>query len=183
MFIKVKELELRRIVFDENFLPGMIDLGPDVRQKTALQAKGHAELIQENRGAKQVVEDIRLVGKFSTQVEVRCARCLDPVVQDVGEAFDLLYRPQGVDARGDEASISQAETEIGYYQGEGLLLEDVIKEQLLLALPVKLVCNAECKGFCPHCGANLNAESCACQNTMSDPRWSALEDIRKKLER
>ena len=45
MFIKVKELELRRIVFDENFLPGMIDLGPDVRQKTALQAKGHAELI------------------------------------------------------------------------------------------------------------------------------------------
>jgi len=69
-------------------------------------------------------------------VEIYCARCLEPVAQEAGEAFDLLYRPQGVDARGDEVSISRAETEIGYYKGEGLLLEDVIKEQLLLALPL-----------------------------------------------
>ena len=182
MFIKVKELELRKIVFDENFLPGMIDLGPDVRQKMALQAKGHAELIQENRGAKQIVEDIRLVGKFSTQVEVRCARCLDPVLQDVGEAFDLLYRPQGVDARGDEASISQAETEIGYYSGEGIQLEDVLREQILLALPLRIVCSESCRGLCPGCGKNLNVESCACEEQPPDPRWAALADIKSKLK-
>ena len=182
MFIKVKELELRKIVFDENLLPGVIDLGPDIRQKSPLAAAGQVELIRENRGAREVVEDIRLVGKFSTKVEVRCARCLEPVAADVGEAFDLLYRPLGVDAKGDEASISRAETEIGYYQGEGLLLEDVLKEQILLALPVKQVCSAECKGLCPQCGVNLNLESCDCVSTMRDPRWSALEEIRKKLE-
>ncbi len=87
-----------------------------------------------------------------------------------------------MDAKGNEVSISQAETEIGYYQGEGLLLEDVLKEQVLLALPVKQVCRANCKGLCPHCGSNLNTESCECVSTMSDPRWAALEDIRKKLE-
>jgi len=60
-----------------------------------------------------------------------------------------------VDAKEDDASIGPGETEIGYYQGEGLLLEDVLKEQLLLALPVKLLCRANCKGLCPHCGRNL----------------------------
>ena len=130
-----------------------------------------------------MVEDIRLVGSFSTEVEVRCARCLDPVDNVIAEKFDLLYRPLGVDARGDEVAISQAETEIGYYQGDGLLLEDVLKEQVLLALPVKQVCRANCKGLCPHCGKNLNVESCDCVVTMQDPRWAALEDIRKKLER
>lgn len=182
MFIKIKDLELRKIEFDQDFEPGVIDLGPDAQQKTPFHTQGRAELIRENRGARQVVEDIRLVGSFCTQVEVRCARCLDPVTRDVGESFDLIYRPQGVDARGEERSISRAETEIGYYQGEGLLLEDVLKEQALLALPVKQICSSECKGLCPQCGRNLNVEDCDCVTTMSDPRWAALEDIRKKLE-
>lgn len=182
MFIKIKDLELRKIEFDENLEPGLLDLGTDIQQKAPFHARGRAELIRENRGAREVVEDIRLVGSFSTQVEVRCARCLEPVRRDIQESFDLIYRPQGVDAMGEESSISLAETEIGYYRGEGLLLEDVLKEQILLALPVKLVCSNECKGLCPQCGGNLNVEDCNCVATMSDPRWAALEDIRKKLE-
>ena len=182
MFIKIKDLELRKIVFDEQIQPGTIDFGPDVEQIGTLHAAGRAELIRENRGSKVVVEDIRIVGDLSTQVQMRCARCLDPVKRQVKEQFDLVYRPQGVDTVGEEVSISLAETEIGYYQGQGLLLEDVLKEQILLALPVKLVCSTECKGFCPQCGRNLNVEQCDCVTTMPDPRWAALEDIRKKLE-
>jgi uncharacterized protein len=182
MFIKIKDLELRKILFDEDLQPGAIDLGPDVQQKRAVHVAGQAELIRENRGSRVVVEDIRVVGKLSTQLEMRCARCLDPIKRDLSEAFDLIYRPQGVDAAGAEVAISSAETEIGYYQGQGLLLEDVLKEQMLLALPVKEICSTECKGLCPQCGRNLNAEQCDCVTTMPDPRWAALEDIRKKLE-
>ena len=183
MFIKIKDLELRKLEFDETIQPGIIEFGEDLTQTAPLRSTGRAELLRENRGGREVVEDIRLVGRFSTEIETHCARCLEAVDNAVAEQFDLVYRPQGVDARGDEASINQAETEIGYYQGEGLLLEDVLKEQILLALPVKQICNAACKGLCPQCGANLNTESCHCVSTMSDPRWSALEDIRKKLER
>jgi len=183
MFIKIKDLELRKLEFDEAIQPGTIDLGEDIRQIRTLKANGRAELLRENRGGRDIVEDIRLVGRFSTEIETHCARCLEAVHNSVAEDFDLVYRPQGVDARGDEASINQAETEIGYYQGEGLLLEDVLKEQILLALPVRQICNAACKGLCPQCGTNLNTGGCDCVNTMSDPRWSALEDIRKKLER
>jgi uncharacterized protein len=183
MFIKIKELELRKLEFNETFASGVIDLGEDFVQTSPLAISGRAELIRENRGAHEVIEDIRLVGSFSTNIDVLCARCLEPVHNAVAENFDLLYRPLGVDARAEEVSISQAETEIGYYQGEGLLLEDVLKEQILLALPVKQVCQANCKGLCPHCGKNLNVESCDCVTSMPDPRWSALEDIRKKLDR
>ncbi len=182
MFIKLKDLELRKLEFDETFLPGVIDLGEEIEQNAPLHTVGRVELIRENRGARQVVEDIRFVAKFSIGVKSPCARCLDPMEHAIAEDFDLIYRPQGVDAKGNEVSISQAETEIGYYQGDGLLLEDVLKEQVLLALPVKQVCRANCKGLCPHCGNNLNMESCECVGTMADPRWAALEDIRKKLE-
>jgi len=183
MFIKIKDLELRKLEFDETLMPGSIELGEDLQLRTPLRASGRAELVRENRGGRNVVEDIRLVGKLSAQVESLCARCLEPVANTVAEEFDLIYRPQGVDARGEEASISLAETEIGYYQGDGLLLEDVLKEQVLLALPAKQVCSESCKGLCPHCGRNLNIETCDCASTISDPRWTALADIRKKLER
>ena len=96
--------------------------------------------------------------------------------------FELLYRPQGSDAGKEELSVTAAEAEVGYYQGEGLLLEDVLREQVLLALPLKAICREDCKGLCPHCGRNLNQEQCNCAETPDDPRWSALKDIREKLQ-
>jgi uncharacterized protein len=183
MFITVKELELRKVSFDEAFPPGAIDLGQEVEQTTPLLAAGRVELVREDRGGRDIVEDIRLVGRFSTKLVLPCSRCLEPVAQAVAEAFDLLYRPLGADASGKDASIGLAEMEIGYYQGDGILLEDVLKEQVLLDLPVKLLCRADCQGLCPHCGKNRNTESCNCASNVSDPRWAALGEISKKLER
>ncbi len=80
----------------------------------------------------------------------------------VSADFELLYRPLGADAGRDELSVTDAEAEIGYYQGDGVLLEDVLREQVLLALPLKITCREECKGLCPQCGKNLNQEQCSC---------------------
>ena len=182
MLIRVKELELRKLEFAEDLRPGAVEFGPDLRQLGDLHAEGRVELVIEHRGQHQDIEDIRLVGQLKTRIEVLCARCLDPVVHKVDRDFDLLYRPQGVDRRGEEVSISEAETEIGYYQGEGLLLEDALREQILLATPVKTVCREECKGLCPNCGRNLNQEQCECEQRAGDPRWEALGEIRKKLQ-
>ena len=116
------------------------------------------------------------------QVETSCARCLDPVRHDLNWTFDLLYRPQGVDRVAEEVAISEADTEIGYYQGEGLLLEDALREQVLLATPVKMLCREDCQGLCPHCGRNRNIEPCNCDQHPTDPRWEALSEIKKKLQ-
>jgi uncharacterized protein len=87
---------------------------------------------------------------------------VEPVAQDIVREFDLLYRPLGADAGRDELSVTDAEAEIGYYQGDGILLEDVLREQVLLALPLKVTCREDCKGLCLHCGKNLNEEQCSC---------------------
>jgi len=174
-------LELRKLEFDENYQPGAIEFGPEFRQVGVLHSEGRAELVVEHRGHHQDVEDIRLIGSVETNLEFSCARCLEPVGHEVARNFDLIYRPQGVDRRGEEVSISEAETEIGYYQGEGLLLEDVLREQVLLATPVRALCREDCKGLCPQCGGNLNVVQCHCEQHVSDPRWDALSEIKKNL--
>lgn len=181
MFIDVHELELHRIAFDEEFRPGMIDLGSDIRQVESLSAHGHAELIEEHHGGKsKKIQDIRIVGELATCLELNCARCLDPVQRRVAWQFDLLYRPQGIDGGQEELSVAVAEAEIGYYAGNGLLLEDVLREQVLLTVPMKTTCRQDCKGLCPRCGKNLNQGPCSCAPP-ADPRWGAMHDLKHKL--
>jgi len=182
MFLDLKELEVHPLDFEEEFPAEAIDLGGEARQRTPLKASGHAELVEEHLGKRQTIKDIRLRGRLSTKLELQCARCLDPVPQDVKREFELLYRPLGADAGRDELSVTDAEAEIGYYQGEGLLLEDVLREQVLLALPLKVTCREACKGLCPQCGKNLNQEQCSCSIEVPDPRWAALKDVRDRLE-
>jgi uncharacterized protein len=182
MFIRLQDLEAEKLEFQQEFRPGTIDLGAEVTQSTPLLAWGRAELIEENHGRKGVIRDIRVVGRLSTRVEMRCARCLEPVESLIENQFDLLYRPLGADARKDEVAISEAETEIGYYRGEGLLLEEVLGEQVLLATPAKALCREDCKGLCPRCGRNRNTETCQCAEQHPDPRWEALKGLREKLK-
>ena len=181
MLISIRELEAHEVKFSQQLRPGAIDYGPDLRQHTALATQGRAELVEERRGHGQALEDIRVVGDFSTQLELRCARCLEPVLREVSGDFDLIYRPLGADAGMEERSIRGAEADIAYYQGEGLMLEDLLREQVLLAVPLKAVCNEGCRGLCPSCGKNLNVEACDCQ-PVPDDRWGALHGIRDKLK-
>jgi DUF177 domain-containing protein len=181
MFIDIHELELHPIDFEEEIVPGVLDLGEDLRQVDALHTAGRAQLVEEQHGKHRIVKDIRIDGSLDTRVQLACARCLEPVVQDVSHKFDLLYRPQGTDAGREELSVTSAEAEVSYYQGEGLLLEDVLQEQVILALPLKAICRDDCQGLCPHCGKNLNVEQCGCTEPVEDPRWQALRDIRDKL--
>lgn len=182
MLIRVRELELQQLEFDENYQPGAIEFGQEFRQLGPLHSQGRAEVVVEHRGHHQDVADIRLVGKVEAHLEFSCARCLEPVGHEVNRDFDLIYRPLGVDRRADEVAISQAETEIGYYGGEGLLLEDVLREQVLLATPVRALCREDCKGLCPQCGCNLNVVACQCEPPAKEPRWEALSGIKKKLQ-
>jgi len=182
MLIEIRELELHPIDFAEEYAPGVIELGPDWQQQGPLKATGRAQLVEERHGKHQKIEDIRLNGTVSTKLEQPCARCLEPVVEEVDRAFDLLYRPQGVDGGREEVSVTAAEAEVSYYQGEGLQLEDAIREQVLLAAPLKLLCRDDCKGLCPQCGKNLNAEQCSCADPVAELRWAALKDLRSKLE-
>ena len=182
MLIEIRELEAHAVDFEERVAPGVIDFGPELRQSGDLGAAGRAQLVREHHGKHQLINDIRIAGDLQTRFELSCARCLEPITQDIARKFDLLYRPQGSDAGKEEMSVTAAEAEVSYYQGEGLLLEDVLREQVLLAVPLKAICREDCRGLCSHCGQNLNQRQCACAEPVEDPRWEALKDIREKLD-
>jgi uncharacterized protein len=187
MFIAVLDLQKEPVWFDVAFEPGAIDFGTEATQTGPLAVKGQAELIEEKRmgeprGSLRTVEDIRLRGGYEGKFEIPCARCLDPVAHSLSGDFDVLFRPLGVDADASERAITTPETEIGYYQDGGLALEDVVREQVFLSLPARSLCGEDCKGICPRCGKNLNSESCTCDTTPVDPRWSALSDLASRMK-
>jgi uncharacterized protein len=182
MLITIPDLEREPLVFDVSLAAGEIDYGEEAQQSGALKVAGRADLIEEHRGPREVVPDIRLRAAYQGKFEVACARCLDPVEHALTGDFDLIFRPIGVDGGASEHSITTDETEIGYYQKSGLALEDVLREQVLLSLPARSLCRQDCKGLCPRCGQNLNSEACTCDATPVDPRWSALSDLSSRMK-
>jgi uncharacterized protein len=182
MEFKISELEKEPIDFDLRFKAGVIDFGDEAEQAGPLATSGRAEVLHEHRGPKEIVPDIRLRGQFAGNFEVPCARCVEPVALPLAADFDLIFRPVGADAGPQERAITTGETEIGYYQRDSLLLEDVLREQVLLSLPVRTLCKPDCKGLCPRCGQNRNSQACTCDEGPSDPRWEALADLRSRIK-
>ena len=168
--------------FDETIAPGVLDYAADIRQVSPMPVKGVADLLVEHRSAHSHVNDIRLRAHYSSNFEILCARCVEPVAVPLEGDFDLIFRPETADADAGERSITPDETEIGYYQESGLLLEDVVREQVLLSLPSRTLCMADCKGLCPRCGQNLNQAKCSCEEAPADSRWNALAGLADKLE-
>jgi DUF177 domain-containing protein len=180
------QLEKEPLLFDEAIPAGALEYAPDVRQVGPLPVTGRADLIVEQRGHREQVADIRLRAAYKGDFELLCARCVEPVAQPLAGSFDLIFRPQSVDADPGERAITQDETEIGYYEESGLLLEDVVREQVLLSLPSRTLCREDCKGLCPRCGQNLNLATCNCDKTsdaaLKGSRWSALAGLAGTIE-
>ena len=181
MLIQTVDLQDEPLAFDVVLPPQGIEYAPDVRQAGPLGVKGQADLIVEHRGPKEFVEDIRLRAGYDGDFELLCARCLEPVPQHLSGEFDLIFRPESADVEAGERAITEEETEIGYYGKSGLLLEDVVREQVLLALPSRTLCQQSCKGLCQSCGHNLNSGDCGCE-VVADLRWNALAGLAGKLQ-
>ena len=183
MLITPLDLQNEPFLFNEAIPAGTIDYALDTCQVGPLPVKGKADLIVENRGPDEIVEDIRIRAAYRGHFEVLCARCVEPVAVPLAGEFDLLFRPENADAEAGERAITEDETEIGYYGKNGLLLEDVVREQVLLSLPGRTLCQQNCKGLCVHCGQNLNTGKCDCaESPETDPRWKALEGLAASIK-
>jgi uncharacterized protein len=177
LFVSVKELELRKLVFDVDFPVGEIDFGVEsVAQAEMLHAEGVAELLNNTLG------EIRVRGKLNVEMELQCDRCLEPMRYPIEGPFDLFYRPASdTEDVPHEKALDAGESEIGFYDGDGMELSEIFREHILLSLPMHAVCREECAGICPQCGLNRN--TCACESTQApaDDRWAALRELRGEL--
>jgi len=176
MFLSIKEMELRKIRFDETFSEGELDFKDDgIWQAGPLHARGSAELLANTDG------EVRIQGNLDVCMEAECDRCLSRAQFPLNTGFDLFYRPMSCIARDEEVGLDEGEAELGFYEGGGMELEDILREQILLQMPMQRVCSEDCKGICPSCGKNRNETPCDCKDEHPDNRWGALRQL-KDLE-
>jgi uncharacterized protein len=172
MLLNIKEMEVRNLPFDHAWQPGEIDFSDsNTVQQGPLTAKGIAELLA-NTG-----DEVRVQGHVTATLEAECDRCLKRTLFPVDTRFDLFYKPAEAGTHPAEAAIDEGEAEIGFYELPGLQLEDILREQVLLQLPMQRLCGEDCKGICPLCGVNRNEIECHCEAHPGDDRWSGLKDI------
>jgi uncharacterized protein len=126
-------------------------------------------------------QEVRLRGVIETEVELLCDRCLTPALAPLAVEFDASFIPREIDAgKGEHVELQAEDLLLDAYEGDAVDLDELVREQILLALPSRRLCREECKGLCPKCGADLNAGHCSCEQGEVDPRWAALADLKNK---
>jgi uncharacterized protein len=166
VFFSIHDLEVRKIPFAVDFTPGKIDyLDPELKQFGNLKAEGQAELLSST------------LGHVCVTMEAPCDRCLESAATPIDADFDLSYRPAEMAASGEEVELDEGEAEMGFYEGDGVELAEVLREFVLLQLPMQIVCRQDCKGICPVCGGNRNVAVCNCRQELADDRWAALKNL------
>jgi len=132
---------------------------------------GRVRLMRTNQG-------ILVQGTLTGETLVQCARCLAPVVVPLEIELEELFVPT-LDIVTGKSILPEEEDQALWIDEHHILdLGEVVRQDVLLALPLHVVCSEECRGLCPDCGANLNETTCDCKPDI-DPRWSSLADLLK----
>ncbi len=119
---------------------------------------------------------LRLEGTIRLTLRMPCDRCLEPV----SVPFALSIEEELDMEQGEEEGAEEKE-EHPYIQSHLLDVEQLIANELMLALPMKVLCREDCKGICDRCGQNLNDKDCGCDRAAPDPRMAAIQDIFKQF--
>jgi len=122
----------------------------------------------------------RLVGTAATELELPCSRCLEPYRMVVNAPFDLRYHPVSEMSQEEEREVGENDLETSYYQDDQIDLNELLREQFYLALPMKPLCGEDCRGLCAQCGTNLNTGTCDCHTEWADPRLAPLRQLKKE---
>jgi len=122
--------------------------------------------------------DILVRGHLQGHLDLACGRCLEPFSAKLEADFDLLLLPAPAGAAPEEEELSAAQLDLDFYSGETVDLEAIIREQIILMVPLKPLCRETCHGLCPLCGANLSRETCSCQVKKSDSPFAQLAKLK-----
>ena len=173
MRIGVENLREGAEAFSHSYAPEEVELEDEgARLVAPAEVRGDASL----KG-----EEVRVRGAITTEVELLCDRCAAPQRAPLEVEFDTRFIPQSK-ATGETDNVELLTEDMGLaaYEGDSLDLDELVREQILLALPSRNLCREDCKGLCQKCGADLNAGECSCEQGETDPRWAALAEFKNR---
>lgn len=120
-------------------------------------------------------KNVYIAFRARAKVGFVCDSCLVDFADVLVEEFSIFYTSDKETAKYDDEQVVQL-----FKPGTPIDLSNGLKENLLLAIPMKIVCSEDCKGLCLSCGMNLNEDRCNCKKTVVDPRWAGLEQLRNE---
>jgi len=120
----------------------------------------------------------RVKGNIVTVVSTECSRCLEPVAKEIDLEFEAVFVDAADEPTDDEIEVTVEELDESLITEDSIDMGEVVREQLILAMIEKVLCNQDCKGLCPQCGGNRNLIDCKCEENVIDPRWAALKNLK-----
>ncbi len=126
-------------------------------------------------GSKYVLD-----GRLSGRLIIKCDRCLEQYGSDLESDFRLFLAVGPSGTGQTELELLEDDMGIDFLSGNEIDLEEVVKAQIYLSLPMKCLCRENCLGLCPVCGANLNIETCGCQESQGHPAFLKIKNLKIK---
>lgn len=115
---------------------------------------------------------LKIKGVIHATANYQCSGCLKDFSTKMEVPFSENYQEDSNDDIENEADLA-------YYNGDEIDIADSVRESMILAEPLKIVCSESCRGLCPHCGINLNIAECSCTDNVIDPRLAVLQQLLK----
>lgn len=143
-------------IADTDFLGEMYHFPEPLRVSGSISNNGKSLILKAN-----------CTGLMNTQ----CTRCTKDITVPI--SFDLdenLIQGDGDNSYDEDVIV---------FEGTQIDIDDIVSDNFLMNVDTKYLCSEDCKGLCPHCGADLNKGECGCEEDNIDPRWAALADIMK----
>jgi len=168
--IELDSLAGSKVAFAYAYAPGELDLCDDrVRLSRSPEITGQLAL----KGKR-----LLLHGRVAARAEVACDRCLRLVDLAVETEFSLQYVTPLEYQLSQAVELEETDMTVSVFDGEAIDIDEVVREQVLLAVPERTLCQEGCKGLCPLCRTDRNLKECGCESAETDPRWAALKNLR-----
>jgi uncharacterized protein len=170
MRIELASLENGKGAFDHVYAPGELVL-EDQRVRLVAAPAVSGKLRQADRR-------VHVSGRVQARLEVECDRCLRPVEIPVASRFKLEYVTAADYQAQQVDELTEEDLDLSIFDGEVIDIDELVTEEILLAIPDQVLCNENCKGICPVCGVDRNAVNCECEKATVDPRWAGLKELK-----
>ncbi len=168
------------VLFLDGIVEGQTELVVDVAAATLALRDQYCEFrwpVHVALHVWRVAETYTIAGTAATRVAAECCRCLAPAEAGVEAPIGLVLQRRPAAAEELAAASAEDGIELVAPGTQEFDLSEIVRQALVLELPVRLYCRADCRGLCPRCGQNLNEGSCGCADRGADGRWDALGRI------
>ncbi len=172
MIVHLKDIPAEGLDLNFSLAPSQL---PQLREDAELSSP-----VAVHAAIKVIRRNILINGEIACGVLLDCSRCLSRFEEKFNFPFCITYSPLPTRGVSPEKELSWDDLEVTFYEEEELDVGAVVREELILALPVHALCQESCKGLCVGCGADLNCEPCRCAALGVDPRLARLADFFKR---